>query len=75
MDAKKASSVSSNKCNNLNCNKKLKLTDFPCRCELRFCITHKLPESHECLFDYKTEGCKQLSKQLQSCIAKKLINI
>ena len=65
----------SNKCKYSNCNKKLKLSDFPCRCEIRFCINHRLPETHECSFDYKKEGCKLLSQQLQSCSAKKIISI
>ena len=39
--------------NNEKCRKKLKLTDYPCRCQKRFCVTHRLPEKHLCHINYK----------------------
>ena len=35
------------------CKKKLKLSDTPCRCEMRFCAKHRLPEHHDCGYDFK----------------------
>ncbi len=43
----------SNKC--FSCAKRLSLTDAivgKCKCEHYFCIRHRLPEMHECTFDY-----------------------
>jgi len=30
------------------CNKKLRALSFDCVCQRVFCITHRLPESHQC---------------------------
>ena len=35
------------------CKKRLRITDVKCRCESIFCKKHRLPENHECSFDYK----------------------
>ena len=35
------------------CNKKLKLTDMKCVCCKTFCLEHRLPESHNCAYDFK----------------------
>ena len=40
--------VSGNKCK-----KKLKISDFPCRCEKTYCNKHRLPEYHNCIVNYK----------------------
>ena len=51
------------RCNQSDCKKKLMLSDMPCRCSKRFCLKHRLPETHECGFDHKNvkpiklEGC------------------
>ena len=44
------------------CGKKLKITDLVCKCNLRFCKFHKYPESHNCIYDYKSEQRKLLEK-------------
>ena len=64
-----------NKCSYIECNKKLKLTDLSCRCFKRFCLSHRLPETHNCIYDYKTSGKELLNKQNQPCVAKKMISI
>lgn len=33
------------------CNKKLKMINFTCKCELKFCILHQNPHQHNCKFD------------------------
>ena len=60
-----------NKCNHIDCNKKLKLTDLSCRCEKRFCIKHRVPESHHCVYDFKENGRQQLKDKNPMCIHQK----
>ena len=38
-----------NRCSFDGCNKKLKLTDFPCKCKKIFCVKHRMQESHKCV--------------------------
>ncbi|XP_068245636.1 AN1-type zinc finger protein 4-like [Palaemon carinicauda] len=41
------------------CSKRIKLvTTHVCRCDRIFCTQHRLPETHECTYDFKTEGRK-----------------
>lgn len=54
------------------CNKKLKLTDFPCRCGITCCMTHRSSELHACTYDYKKEYKVSLEKVMQPVTAKKL---
>jgi predicted nucleic acid binding AN1-type Zn finger protein len=57
------------------CRKKLKLTDYECRCSARFCSQHRLPEEHSCTYDFKAAGRTQLSKQLEKAVADKVERI
>ena len=41
------------KCSFEGCKKKLKITSVACRCGSKFCDTHRLPETHTCIFDFK----------------------
>jgi len=45
------------KCSLEGCKKKLKLTDFSCRCDKRFCSIHRMPETHNCSYNFKKELC------------------
>lgn len=67
-------SVSSNNkyCSANGCRKKLTMTDFTCRCGIRFCMNHRFPETHTCTFDFKTIGKTQLQDQLLKCDGDKL---
>ncbi len=47
------------------CNKKLGLCEYKCKCEKLFCITHLYAEEHNCTYDYKSEGKAQLKKQIE----------
>ncbi|XP_067943079.1 AN1-type zinc finger protein 4-like [Watersipora subatra] len=59
--SKKKGSKSSKRC--FLCTKKTGLaTSYLCRCGQNFCAAHRYAESHECTFDYKTEG-RQLLEQ------------
>jgi len=52
------------RCNHPNCKKKLKLTDMPCRCQKCFCAKHRLPEQHDCSFNFKKEGAEEFMKRV-----------
>jgi len=43
------------------CKKKLGLTGFECRCGLYYCGIHRYSDQHNCPFDYKTDGRKQIA--------------
>ena len=70
MDVQKAK-----KCNHYECNKNLKLTDFECRCEYIYCIKHRLPESHNCNYNFKLTGKEKLRLDNPICIASKIIKL
>ncbi|XP_069123735.1 AN1-type zinc finger protein 4-like [Argopecten irradians] len=58
------------------CGKKTGLaTSYICRCGNNFCATHRYAESHECTFDYKTEGRKLLEQSNPVVNAPKLPKI
>ena len=58
---KKSKSKKRKRCN--MCNKKLPLIPITCKCEKEFCNSCRLPESHNCTYDYK----KDKSQILSSC--------
>lgn len=62
------------RCVHAECKKKVTL-DVPCRCSKTFCSEHRLPETHDCSFDYKTEGKKTLSSGLVKVVAEKVLMI
>jgi predicted nucleic acid binding AN1-type Zn finger protein len=64
-----------NRCPVKNCSKKLKLTDTLCRCQLKFCGKHRLPENHSCDFDFKTTGKDQLKKENEVITTSKIDKI
>jgi predicted nucleic acid binding AN1-type Zn finger protein len=53
-----------------NCNRKLKMSDFKCFCQNIFCIHHRLPEEHNCNFDFKTRDRENLKKSIETNISK-----
>ncbi|CAK7337104.1 unnamed protein product [Dovyalis caffra] len=55
-----------------NCNKKVGLTGFNCRCGKIFCGMHRHAEEHSCTFDFKTLGRQGLAKQNPLVVADKL---
>ena len=44
------------------CNKKIGLLGFKCRCSYTFCASHRYSDRHECPFDYKAQGKKELAQ-------------
>jgi predicted nucleic acid binding AN1-type Zn finger protein len=62
--------ITNNKCYHTSCNAKLKLTDFDCKCTNRFCMKHRMPELHNCSYDFKKDKI-----QLIKVVAEKVIKI
>ena len=59
------------RCSFCDCKKKISLLNqFKCRCGLIFCSKHKLPENHNCTFDYKN-----LKLKMEKVVAPKLNKI
>ncbi|KAI3977254.1 hypothetical protein MKX01_035984 [Papaver californicum] len=54
-------SAVTNRCS--NCNKKVGLLGFSCRCGNFYCSMHRLPEIHGCTHDYKRLGREMLAKE------------
>ncbi|XP_055337573.1 uncharacterized protein LOC129587726 [Paramacrobiotus metropolitanus] len=44
------------------CNKKVGLTGFECRCGGTFCPVHRYSDMHKCSFDYKQMGADEIRK-------------
>lgn len=63
------------RCNHPECSKKIKLTDVECRCKNIYCIKHRLPENHNCNFDYKLLEKEILRKSLNKVVADKINKI
>ncbi len=63
------------RCSYENCNKKLKLIHFKCKCNMIFCMKHKMPEIHNCSFDYR--AIDNLCQKIENtrCIADKIKSI
>ena len=38
------------------CKKKITLLSFTCKCEKVFCTEHRMPEEHQCTFDWQEHG-------------------
>lgn len=53
-----------NRCSWQNCNKKLGLTGFDCRCGGQFCPLHRYANEHDCSFDYKEHGQNEIRKNM-----------
>ena len=62
------------KCSYPDCNKKIKLTDFPCKCDKIFCKIHRLPEDHNCVYNYKENDVEKKVENMK-CISDKINKI
>lgn len=59
-----------NKC--YHCKKKTGMYGFQCKCGFNYCKLHRIPEDHECTYDFATLGRQQLEKNNPLLIGKKL---
>jgi len=59
-----------------SCGKKTRLaTSFQCRCGGNYCSIHRYAETHDCTFDYKTDGRRLLEQNNPLVTAPKLPKI
>jgi hypothetical protein len=63
------------KCDHDDCSKKLKLTDFSCKCGKTYCKNHRPPEEHKCEYDYKEKNNKQKKIEELECKSCKIQKI
>lgn len=75
MDDSDNNSIKKNICNFTSCNKKLKLSDYPCKCEKLFCKYHRDPKQHNCEYDFKENHLKNEKIENMKCIKDKVITI
>lgn len=52
------------RCEFNNCNKKIGLSAFVCKCKSYYCAAHRPDMAHNCSFDYRTAYMKSLSTSL-----------
>lgn len=85
MSEKVVIDISSNETNKVNkidkdpslcqygdCNKRIKITDFACKCEKLYCKMHKSPENHDCKYDYREIGLKTKKIEEMKCVSNKM---
>ena len=51
---------------------KISVYNTKCRCGFHVCVKHKFPEKHNCNYDYKLEGRKELKEKLPVVIGEKV---
>lgn len=56
----------------VTCQKKLTLSDFPCRCGGLYCSLHRPDYEHKCTYDYRAENLRALSTNMKVVVAKKV---
>ena len=59
-------------CQYADCRKRIKITDFACKCEKLYCKMHKSPENHECTYDYREIGLKTKKIGEMKCVSNKM---
>lgn len=62
-------------CAHEGCKKKMTLVDYACKCSKLYCCAHRIPEVHNCTFDYKEEQKKNLLVHMGSPVISKKIEI
>ena len=58
-----------------NCNKKLGLLSFDCKCNEKFCTKCRYPEEHNCTYNHKEYQRNILEKTLPKVVAIKVQDI
>ena len=64
-----------NTCAFNGCVRKIKITDFACKCEKYYCKFHKDPLNHDCSYDYKENNKKQKLIENMECKSEKIQKI
>eukprot|EP00472_Partenskyella_glossopodia_P013255 CAMPEP_0197530456 /NCGR_PEP_ID=MMETSP1318-20131121/31941_1 /TAXON_ID=552666 /ORGANISM="Partenskyella glossopodia, Strain RCC365" /LENGTH=594 /DNA_ID=CAMNT_0043086311 /DNA_START=73 /DNA_END=1857 /DNA_ORIENTATION=+ len=71
----KSQKAQQNKSRCYQCNKKVGILGFECRCMFVFCDKHRFPDAHRCKFDYKRQHRNKLKKDNQALSQKKMTKI
>ena len=51
-------------CDYSDCNQKIRIGQLvECKCSLFFCLKHKYPDEHFCLYDRKKEWIEKIKKE------------
>jgi len=58
-----------------NCTRKVGLLGYDCKCGYTFCKKHRVPEDHECNFDFMNTERESLAKNNPLLISEKLDKI
>ena len=58
-----------------DCKKRIKITDYPCKCGNIYCKIHKSVENHECKYDYRETGLKDKKIEEMKCLSNKVQKI
>tara|TARA_B100001063_G_C16672704_1_gene507281 strand:+ start:623 stop:841 length:219 start_codon:yes stop_codon:yes gene_type:complete len=71
-------SRTSKKCPYINCNIKLNIVDWSCKCGIIYCNKHRFPEindkgGHNCPYDWDNK--EELEKKNLKCVTQKLDSI
>lgn len=59
-------------CQYSDCTKRIKITDFACKCKKIYCKIHKFPENHDCKYDYREIGLKMKKIEDMKCDSNKI---
>lgn len=57
------------------CNKKIKLMSFSCKCGNKYCMKHMSPIDHNCVFNFKEEHKKKILKSNPVITPQKIVNL
>jgi hypothetical protein len=57
------------------CKKRIKITDYPCKCGNIYCNIHKPPENHDCQYDYREIELKDKKIEQMKCLSNKMQKI
>lgn len=67
--------ITTKRCGHLECKKRIGLLGFDCKCGTKFCISHRYPPDHSCVYNFKAAAAEILKIQLASCVAEKVTKI
>ena len=57
------------------CGKSVGIFGFECRCKNMYCTKHRIPELHECTYNFKQNGKQLLESTLIKVTKNKIENI
>jgi len=60
------------RCYASQCRKFVRDIIWECRCGGKYCLDHRLPEVHDCKFDFKQNGKEILEKGLVRIVGEKI---